>query len=46
VWRIQVGLARGTRWPAESNAGRMVARTAGRSRGRLKDRYGEPERGE
>jgi hypothetical protein len=32
VWRRQVGLVRGTRWPAESSAGRMVARTAGRSR--------------
>jgi hypothetical protein len=35
VWRRQVGLVRGTRWPAESSAGRMVARTAGRSRGRF-----------
>jgi hypothetical protein len=33
VWRRQVGLVRGTRWPAESSVGRMVARTAGRSRG-------------
>jgi hypothetical protein len=32
VWRRQVGLVRGTRWPAESSAGRMVARTAGRNR--------------
>jgi hypothetical protein len=35
VWRRQVGLVRGTRWPAESSAGRKVARTAGRSRGRF-----------
>jgi hypothetical protein len=27
VWRTQVGLVRGTRWPAGSSAGRMVART-------------------
>jgi hypothetical protein len=31
VWRRQVGLVRGTWWPAESSAGRMVARTVGRS---------------
>jgi hypothetical protein len=30
VWRRQVGLDRGTRWPAESSAGRMMARTADR----------------
>jgi hypothetical protein len=35
VWRRQVGLVRGTRWPAESSAGRTVARTARRSRGRF-----------
>jgi hypothetical protein len=35
VWGRQVGLVRGTRWLAESSAGRMVARTAGRSRGRF-----------
>jgi hypothetical protein len=35
VWRRQVGLVRGTRWPAESSAGLMVARTAGQSRGRF-----------
>jgi hypothetical protein len=35
VWRSQVGLVRGTQWPAESSAGRKVARTAGRSRGRF-----------
>jgi hypothetical protein len=35
VWRRQVGLVRGTRWPVESSAGRMVARTVGRSRGRF-----------
>jgi hypothetical protein len=29
----QVGLARGSRWPAGSSAGRMVARKARRSRG-------------
>jgi hypothetical protein len=29
----QVGLTRGTRWPAGSNAGRMVARKARRSHG-------------
>jgi hypothetical protein len=29
----QVGLTRGTRWPAVSSAGRMVARKARRSRG-------------
>jgi hypothetical protein len=36
-WRRQIGLVRGTRWPAESSAGRMVARTAGRSHGRFLD---------
>jgi hypothetical protein len=35
VWRRQVGLVRGTRWPAEWSADRMVARTAGRSHGRF-----------
>jgi hypothetical protein len=35
VWRRQVGLVQGTRWPAESSAGRMVARTSGRSHGRF-----------
>jgi hypothetical protein len=35
VWRIQVGIARGTRWPAESSAGRMVARTARWSHGQF-----------
>jgi hypothetical protein len=35
VWRRQVGLVWGTRWPAESSASRMVARTVGRSRGRF-----------
>jgi hypothetical protein len=29
----QVGLARGTRWPAASSVGRIVARKARRSRG-------------
>jgi hypothetical protein len=28
VWRRQVGFVQGTRWPAESSAGRMVAWTA------------------
>jgi hypothetical protein len=32
VWRRQVVLVRGTRWPAGSSVGRMVARTARRSR--------------
>jgi hypothetical protein len=35
VWRRQVGLVRGTRWPVESNAGCMVARTARWSHGRF-----------
>jgi hypothetical protein len=35
VWRRQVGLVRGTRWPIGSSAGCMVARTAGRSHGRF-----------
>jgi hypothetical protein len=35
VWRRPVGLVRGTLWPAESSVGRMVARTARRSRGRF-----------
>jgi hypothetical protein len=35
VWRRQVGLVRGTRWIAESSAGRMAARTIGRSCGRF-----------
>jgi hypothetical protein len=35
VWRRQVGLVRGTRWPAVSSVGRMVARTTGRIRGRF-----------
>jgi hypothetical protein len=33
VWRRQVGLVRGTRWPAGSSTGRMVARTVRWSRG-------------
>jgi hypothetical protein len=33
VWRRQVGLVQGTRWPAESSAGRMVARTTRWSHG-------------
>jgi hypothetical protein len=35
VWRRQVWLVRGTRWPAESSAGRMVVRTARWSHGRF-----------
>jgi hypothetical protein len=35
VWWRQVGLVRGTRWPAGSSAGRMVARTARLSRGQF-----------
>jgi hypothetical protein len=35
VWRRQVGYVRGTWWPIESSAGRMVARTARWSRGRF-----------
>jgi hypothetical protein len=35
VWRRQVGLVRGTRWPAGSSASDMVARTTRRSRGRF-----------
>jgi hypothetical protein len=34
VWRRQVGSVRGTRWPFESSAGRMVARTTRWSHGR------------
>jgi hypothetical protein len=33
VWRRQIGLVRGTRWPAGSSAGRMVARMTRWSRG-------------
>jgi hypothetical protein len=35
VWRRQVSLVRGTRWPVGSSAGRMVARTTRWSHGRL-----------
>jgi hypothetical protein len=42
VWRRQLGLVRGTRWPAELSAGRMVARIAGRSRGRFLGRASKP----
>jgi hypothetical protein len=35
VWRRQVGFVRGTRWPAGSSAGRMVAWTTRWSRGRF-----------
>jgi hypothetical protein len=35
VWRRQVGLVRGTRWPAGSSTSRMVARMARWSRGRF-----------
>jgi hypothetical protein len=42
VWGRQVGLVRGTRWPVESSAGRMVARTVGRSHGRFLGRASKP----
>jgi hypothetical protein len=42
VWRRQVGFVRGTRWPAESSAGRMVAWTARWSRGRFLGRASKP----
>jgi hypothetical protein len=35
VWRRQVGLVRGTRWPAKLSVDRIVARTARWSRGRF-----------
>jgi hypothetical protein len=35
VWRRRVGLVRGTRWPAESSVGLMVARTTRWSHGRF-----------
>jgi hypothetical protein len=35
VWRRQVDFVRGTRWPAKSSAGRMVARMARWSHGRF-----------
>jgi hypothetical protein len=35
VWRRQVGFVRGNRWPVESSAGRMVARTTRWSHGRF-----------
>jgi hypothetical protein len=35
VWRRQIGFIRGTRWPVESSAGRMVAKTARWSHGRF-----------
>jgi hypothetical protein len=35
AWSRQVGLVQGTRWPAGSSAGRMVARTVRRSRVRF-----------
>jgi hypothetical protein len=35
VWRREVGLVRGTRWPAGSSAGRIVARTTRWSHGRF-----------
>jgi hypothetical protein len=57
VWRRQVGLVRGTWWPAGSSEGCMVSWTVSwlsqktkverRLRGsRVKDRNGELERGE
>jgi hypothetical protein len=42
VWRRQVGLVRGTLWPADSSAGRMVARTVGWSCGRFLGRTSKP----
>jgi hypothetical protein len=42
VWRRQVGLVRGTRWPVESSARRMVARTVGQSCGRFLGRASKP----
>jgi hypothetical protein len=42
VWRRQVGFVRGTRWPAGSSAGRMVAWTARWSRGRFLGRASKP----
>jgi hypothetical protein len=41
VWRRLV-LVRGTRWPAESSAGRMVARTTRWNRGRFLGRASKP----
>jgi hypothetical protein len=35
VWRRQVGLVQGTRWPAGSSAGHVVARTARLSQGQF-----------
>jgi hypothetical protein len=42
VWRRQVGFVWGTRWPAGSSAGHMVARTTRWSRGRLLGRASKP----
>jgi hypothetical protein len=42
MWRRQVGLVRGTWWPAGSSADRMMARTARRSRGRFLGRASKP----
>jgi hypothetical protein len=42
VWRRQVGFVRGTRWPAGSSAGRMVAWTARWSHGRFLGWASEP----
>jgi hypothetical protein len=44
VWKRQVGLVWETRWPAESSAGPMVARTVGRSRGRFLGWASKPSR--
>jgi hypothetical protein len=41
-WRRQVGFVRGTRWPAESSAGRMVARTTRWSHGQFLGRASKP----
>jgi hypothetical protein len=42
VWRRQVDFVRGTRWPAGSSAGRMVAWTARWSHGRFLGRASKP----
>jgi hypothetical protein len=43
VWRRQVGFVRGTRWPAGSSAGRMVAWIARWSRERFLGRASKPK---
>jgi hypothetical protein len=42
VWRRKVGLVRGTRWPAESSAGHMVAWATRWSHGRFLGRASKP----